>query len=376
MRKRGDDQSTTARPAAALLAPTALLTLLTLLALCTAACGPSAAPDAPPSSSGPSGDSSRPAPRTGFSVRYEPPSAHDRPDAAFLRGRRLLERASADLDALVPGQRLGRAVEVVARSCDGEGSAYDPEARRIEICYDDVAQERALFVAAGVRPADDEAAAVLTETVFHEAGHAFADVLGLDLGDRAEEDAADRFAALMLIRRGPAGERELRTAARGYELSAAAGDADPDPGEEARGEEARDEHSSDLLRATHHLCLLHGAAPARTADLVGTELLPRERAGRCGEEWRRVRETWQKRLASVAGPSDRKAAGSSDRSDRSDSRPEKPRARTERRPSRRGPAGVTAGEATEATEATEARTFWRVPDQSQRQVRNSVASVA
>lgn len=37
---------------------------------------------------------------------------------------------------------------------------------------------------------------------------------------------------------------------------------------------------------------------------------------------------------------------------------------------------MTAGGATEATEATEARTFWRVPDQSQRQVRNSVASVA
>ncbi|MEU1075230.1 MULTISPECIES: DUF4344 domain-containing metallopeptidase [unclassified Streptomyces] len=318
----------------------ALLALLTLLALCTAACGPSAAPDPPASSSGRTPDSSRPAPRTGFSVRYEPPSAPDRPDAAFLRGRRILERASADLDALVPGQRLDRVVEVVARSCDGEGSAYDPEARRIEICYDDVAQERALFVAAGVRPADDEAAAVLTETVFHEAGHAVADVLGLDLGDRAEEDAADQFAALMLIRRGPAGERELRTAAREYELSAAAGDADPDPGgaakdEAAKDEAPRDEHSPDLVRAAHHLCLLHGAAPARTADLVGTPLLPRKRAGRCGEEWRRVRETWQKRLASVAGPSDREAAGSSDRSDRSDSRPEKPRARTEKE----GPAG-------------------------------------
>ncbi|MFK8912288.1 DUF4344 domain-containing metallopeptidase, partial [Streptomyces sp. YS-3] len=228
----------------------------------------------------------------------------DRPDAAFLRGRGVLERATADVASLVPAARLDRAVEAVARSCAGEGSAYDPEARRIEICYDDVAQERALFAAAGVRPADDEAAAVLTETYFHEAGHALADVLGLDLGDRAEEDAADEFAALMLIRRGAPGERELRTAAREYELSAAAGEGDP-----SSGAEARDEHPSDRERAARHLCLLHGAAPARTTDLAGTELLPRERAGRCGEEWRTVRETWQKRLASLGRPSGR---GSSD----------------------------------------------------------------
>ncbi|MFI1105040.1 DUF4344 domain-containing metallopeptidase [Streptomyces melanogenes] len=250
-----------------------------LLTLSAAACGPSA-----PSSS-PGGDETRPAPRTGFSVRYEAPSAPDRANAAFLRGRRVLEQASAEANAV---GRAG-AVAVVALSCAGEGSAYDPGARRIEICYDDVAQERELFEDARVRPADDEVAAVLAETFFHEAGHALLDRLGLDLGDRAEEDAADQFAALMLIRRGEAGERQLRVAAREYELSAAAGAA----GEE----ETRDEHSSDLVRAAHHLCYLYGADPTRHTDLVGSKLLSRERAGRCGEEWRGMRAAWQKRLA-------------------------------------------------------------------------------
>ncbi|GAA0616634.1 DUF4344 domain-containing metallopeptidase [Streptomyces crystallinus] len=255
-----------------------------LLALCAAACGPSTASDAP------DGGASASASRAGFSVRYEPPAAPDRTDAAFLRGHRILERASADLAGFVPAERLGPGVEVVGRSCGGEGSGYAPDARRIEVCYDDVAQERALFAGAGARPADEEVEAVLTETAFHEAGHALADVLGLDLGDRAEEDAADQFAALMLIRRGAAGERQLRAAAREYELSAA-GDADT-----ASGAGARDEHSSDLDRATRHLCYLYGADPARNTDLVGTRLLSRERAGRCGQEWRGVREAWQKRL--------------------------------------------------------------------------------
>uniref|UniRef100_UPI002F91356B DUF4344 domain-containing metallopeptidase n=1 Tax=Streptomyces melanogenes TaxID=67326 RepID=UPI002F91356B len=257
-----------------------------LLTLSAAACGPSA------TSSAPGDDKDRPAPRTGLSVRYEPPAAPDRANAAFLRGHRVLEQASAEVDA------FGRAggVEVVGRSCGGEGSAYDPGARRIEICYDDVAQERELFEGAGVRPADEEVAAVLAETFFHEAGHALVDLLGLDLDDRTEEDAADQFAALMLIRRGAAGERQLRVAAREYELSAAVGD--------AGGEEVRDEHSSDLVRATNHLCSLYGADPTRNTDLVGTKLLSRERASRCGAEWRGVRETWQKRLASVAGRSD------------------------------------------------------------------------
>ena len=85
-------------------------------------------------------------------------------------------------------------------------------------------------------------------------------------------------------------------AARQYGLSAVAGDAGAEGG--------RDEHASDLVRATSHLCYLYGADPTRNTDLVGTTLLSRERASRCGEEWRGMREVWQKRLASVASASD------------------------------------------------------------------------
>ncbi|MET9957644.1 DUF4344 domain-containing metallopeptidase [Streptomyces sp. NPDC006326] len=76
--------------------------------------------------------------------------------------------------------------------------------------------------------------------------------IGRQGGDRAEEDAADRFATLMLLREGPSGEAKLRTAAEAYELAAAEGPA-------LRG----DEHAPPEARAAAHLCLLYGAGYAR-----------------------------------------------------------------------------------------------------------------
>ncbi|MFE3197610.1 DUF4344 domain-containing metallopeptidase [Embleya sp. NPDC059237] len=224
----------------------------------------------------------------GFVVRYEEPAFADRGDAEFLRARRPMEAAVEVLGAFVDP---GREIVVVGRSCGGEGSAYDPETRQIEVCYDDVADERGLFERGGHRPADDEVVAVLMETLYHEAGHALVDVLRLPLDERAEEDAADRFAALMLLRQGVGGEQQLRAAVEEYRLSAAeAGRAERD---------AKDEHAPDLVRAADHLCRLYGAAPDRNPDLANTSLLPRERVAGCAAEWTSARDAWLKDLAPI-----------------------------------------------------------------------------
>ncbi|MCX5524309.1 DUF4344 domain-containing metallopeptidase [Streptomyces bobili] len=227
-------------------------------------------------------------------VSYEQPSAADLDGASFLRGRKLMEEASETLDAFVG---VGHQVGVVGRSCGGEGSSYDPEARRIEICYEEVAEERELFQGAGHHPADDEVVAALVETVFHEAGHALIDALGLSYTDRGEEDAADQFAALMLLRKGVSGERQLRVAAEEYGLSAA--EDEMVEGEAADEDEAADddEHAPDRLRAANHLCYLYGSAPGRNSDVAGSTLLRRARAAGCGKEWALVRGVWMKNLA-------------------------------------------------------------------------------
>ncbi|OAR23702.1 hypothetical protein A8W25_14385 [Streptomyces sp. ERV7] len=226
----------------------------------------------------------------GFTTRYEEPSPADRAPASLLRSRRLVETTAASLNSLVaPDQQI----TVVGRSCDGEGSAYDPQTRRIELCYDDTAEDRALFQNAGRRrPGDDEAAAVATETVYHEAGHALIDLLELSLTDRQEEDAADQFAALMLLRSGPTGERQLRTAAEAYELSTTAPDTT----------DSRDEHAGNAQRAANHLCYLYGSAPARNKDLTATGRIPSPRATGCAREWTQVHAAWMTRLKPILRP--------------------------------------------------------------------------
>ncbi|MFD0356410.1 DUF4344 domain-containing metallopeptidase [Streptomyces sp. NPDC127110] len=206
-------------------------------------------------------------PARGFTLRYETPDPADEDHAALLHAHRPAERAVAALNAYLD---LPAPVTVLARSCSGEGTGYDPAARRIELCYDDLADDRDLL--------DDDAAAadVTAETVYHEAGHALIDTLGLPVAsDRAEEDTADTFAAFMLIREGPRGERTLLAAAEAYRL-----EPPPEPGP--------DEHAPPAERAAAHLCLLHGAAPERH---------PGPAAPGCTPAWPTVRDAWTRELA-------------------------------------------------------------------------------
>ncbi|MEU9378554.1 DUF4344 domain-containing metallopeptidase [Streptomyces sp. NPDC048255] len=215
-----------------------------------------------------------PSGRQDFVLSYEQPAAADRDGSRFLKDRALAESTLADLNSYVD---LPYRVTVVARSCAGEGSGYDPAGHRIELCYDDLAEERELFERGGSRNPDDDLSEVVRETLLHEAGHALVDALDLPVdGDRAEEDAADRFAQLMLLRGQPEGEHTLLTAARAYEL-AAAEDPAPDPG---------DEHAPDTARAESHRCAVYGAAPTRHPALATPART------HCTATWTRTRTTW------------------------------------------------------------------------------------
>ncbi|MFJ4778733.1 DUF4344 domain-containing metallopeptidase [Streptomyces sp. NPDC088762] len=216
-------------------------------------------------------------PGRGFVLRYEEPAAGDRDDRRFLEDRALAEPVLAELNAYGD---LPHRVTVVARSCGGEGTGYDPGERRIELCYDDLARERELIERSGSPRPEEDLAEIVRETIHHEAGHALADALHLTLGDRAEEDAADRFAQLMLLRGGPGGEHALLTAARSYDAEAAA-----DP-----GADPADEHAPPAARAESHRCAVYGAAPVRHPDLATPA-----RAG-CSAVWARTRDTWTRDL--------------------------------------------------------------------------------
>ncbi|MFD9304383.1 DUF4344 domain-containing metallopeptidase [Streptomyces sp. NPDC060048] len=223
-----------------------------------------------------------PPPERGFGLRYEQPVAADRADHRFLSDRKLPELVLADLNAYVD---LPHPVAVIARSCHGEGTGYDPATRRIELCYDDLAEERELFARAGSHGDEDLSEAVsevVRETLYHEAGHAVIDALDLpDEGDRAEEDAADGFARAVLLLADPEGDKTLLTAARAYDLAAAA-DPEPDP---------EDEHAPDAARAESHRCAVYGHSPDRHEDLATPS------RSDCATTWTRTRDTWTRHLA-------------------------------------------------------------------------------
>ncbi|MFJ9742322.1 DUF4344 domain-containing metallopeptidase [Streptomyces sp. NPDC101166] len=231
------------------------------------------------------GESGHDAQEPALVVRFEEPARSDRAAAAFLRDRDPVTEAAAAVTDLLT---LDRPVPLVVRSCDGDGSSYDPEARRIDICYEEVSETRDLFAQAGRRrDMDDAVAAVIQETVFHETAHAVVDDLGVRTTSR-EEDFADQFAALMLLRQGAAGERRLRAAAEAWNLLAATA-------ENADGD-AEDEHSPDRERAVSAYCHLYGSAPGRHQDLVRPDVLPLARARGCAEEWAALRDTWLETL--------------------------------------------------------------------------------
>ncbi|MCX5194750.1 DUF4344 domain-containing metallopeptidase [Streptomyces sp. NBC_00249] len=187
-------------------------------------------------------------PAPGFAVAYEPPSPADTANSRFLKDRSLPESAAADLNAYL---RLPHRVTITARSCAGDGSGYDPDTHRIELCYDELTEQRELFTRAAEPLTDDQLAALVRETLHHEAGHALADALDLPLASpRAEEDAADGFAQHMLLRTGPDGRAALLTAAHAYDLTAA--EEPPDP---------TDEHAPPAARAHSHRCAAHTTTP-------------------------------------------------------------------------------------------------------------------
>ncbi|MFE7354241.1 DUF4344 domain-containing metallopeptidase [Streptomyces sp. NPDC057543] len=221
---------------------------------------------------------------SGITIRYEAPAGSDRDDAAFLRRRKVVEEAASAVAALA---EVDRPISVGVVSCDGEGSSYDPELTHVEVCYDEVSETRELFRRASPRRADDDVAAVMLETLFHETAHALVDIFELRVHGR-EEDFADQFAALMLLRKGITGEQQLLAAAEAWHLSEVTNE-DVDDGP--------DEHSSDGQRAVNYRCYVYGTASGRHRGLVSPDALPAERAKGCTKEWNAVRASWMTALA-------------------------------------------------------------------------------
>src|SRR4029077_17781423 len=120
----------------------------------------------------------------------------------------------------------------------------------------------------------------ILEVFLHELGHAVFHYLNVPVLGR-EEDAADQFAAYLLLQFAKLDARRLMLGvAYSYNIDASVPSTKKNP--------FADEHSLPAQRFYNVLCMAYGADPKLFADFVEKKYLPSERAGGCADEYEQV----------------------------------------------------------------------------------------
>ena len=219
--------------------------------------------------------------RDQFRVIYEEPKnpVHE-PLYQELKSRRVLENLRVFLSMI----RLPRILMLRLAGCDGDDDAwYSPEDLTVTVCYEYLEEVRKLApqaaTPAGVTP-ENAVLGPLAEVFLHEVGHALFDQLRIPILGH-EEDAADQFAAFILVHLSPQTAREAM-AGVAWMYAQQAKDA------QLSETSLADVHALSGQRFFNTLCMAYGADPGMFKDLIERKLLPEERAEGCGDEYRQV----------------------------------------------------------------------------------------
>ncbi|MGH1590305.1 DUF4344 domain-containing metallopeptidase [Methylobacterium phyllosphaerae] len=192
-----------------------------------------------------------------------------------LKARRVLE----GLQAIIGGVRLPRSLTLRLSVCGESNAWYAPRGRTITVCYEyvqDVRDRASRIVPETGSSQRDAIVGPVAQVFLHELGHALYDLLDVPVLGR-EEDAADQFAALVLLELPPAQARHAIDGTARLLRSQAA--------EEAPDEAAlSDDHGLTAQRLYNLLCLAYGADRRTFGYLVEGGALPKARAAQCGTE--------------------------------------------------------------------------------------------
>ncbi len=223
---------------------------------------------------------------TGFSVVYSssPVPAHEEYRKLF-ENNRVFEKFAERLNKTI---RIPNQVEIQLVDCNTINAFYDPQGKRIIVCYELV--DYFLRVFKPVAKSNDELGSAVFGAVafsfFHEVGHGLIDQLELPAVGR-EEDSADQIATLTLIGTGDEGVGMALSGAYWFQLQQKGGNETP----------FWDEHAFDGQRFYNIVCLIYGSDPAKYESFVTSGTLPASRAKRCPEEHARIGKAWNKLLA-------------------------------------------------------------------------------
>lgn len=211
-----------------------------------------------------------------------------------LQEHKILEQFRDFLGMLI----LPRQLTLKFDSCEGEADAwYESTLHQVTICYEYIEELRQKApketTEDGVTPEDAVIGPVM-EVVLHETAHAVFHILELPILGR-EEDAADQFAALMLLQMGPdTARRTIAATAHMYWREA-----------EESVPEATDfanSHSPPLQRFYQLVCIAYGSHE-ELFDYVREKYLEPERADECPEEAASLKKSFAKLIGPHIDPS-------------------------------------------------------------------------
>lgn len=239
---------------------------------------------------------SAPQAATGFHVTYHP-AVKIKPMQTFLQQTGVIDNVADLANDWLRAPNVGIHVRecslVPALRKNAVNAFYNRKAHTITFCYELAADALALFKLEGKTASTarlrDQVAGAVSFILMHEIAHALIHELGLPAIGR-EEDAADQFAALALMRLAANGRDIALTAATRYDLKAR---------RTLRLSKGNvkypfyDEHSMHEQRKYNLMCLVFGSNVKENISMVSKGELPMRRARRCVAEYRQLDTNWQ-----------------------------------------------------------------------------------
>ena len=222
-----------------------------------------------------------------FKVGFSPVTKARTPKKAMPKDEReTLEGMAVALNGMVA---LPHDVYLNLDTCGEPNAFYNPETSEITMCYEYIAYFEEAFKTISKKPAevDDMVSDAFVQVFFHELGHCLIDVWELPSTGR-EEDAVDQLAMILMLDGSPEGQKSAVNASLLWDIS-------------SRSEDKADmlfwdEHSFSKTRFYDMICLVYGSNPEKNSFMVAPSRLPKERAERCSEEYRRAERSWMKLL--------------------------------------------------------------------------------
>jgi hypothetical protein len=220
-------------------------------------------------------------------IEYVPPKNPEHQEIFEMAQQ---HRALETMQQVLAPLRLPIDVTLRTIGCDGIPNAwYQREGTRpvVSLCYEFLQELHDKMPKAttreGITP-QDAVIGQLFYAVFHEMGHALFDIFEIPVFGR-EEDAADQFAAYVILRfRQDEARRLIRGAAYGY-LEVIKADKKKGKIEATLGEFSSN-HGTSEQRFYNLLCMAYGSDSTLFASLVENKYLPETRAKSCSYEYK------------------------------------------------------------------------------------------